>query len=166
MALKKCCQFLPRMELVKYTIHRMEIRYSAKFISTMPSPPAPGHSALFYRRYTPSPAGIGARRIISSPLYPLTRQHRGKTHHFIAVIPPHPPAPGQGASFHHRHTLSPAGAGARRIILSPLYPRTCRHRGTAHRLIAAIPLTPPASGQNPPFHCCPLLVSQCRSIAH
>ena len=141
MALKKCCRFLPRMESAKYTIHRMEIRYSAKFITVIsPRQPTAGQDTPIYCHYTPSSGDSGAKCIILSPLYPRARRQRGKTHQFIAIIPPRPVTAGQNASFYHRYTPVPAGGGARHTNLSPLYPRARLHRGIAPQFPAAMPL--------------------------
>ena len=118
------------MGSVKYSIRRMEIRYSVKFITVIPPrPPESGQNASIYRHYTPSLGGAGAKCIILSPLYPRARQRRGKMH-----------------QFDRRYTPAPASAGARCINLSPLYPRARRHRGKMHHFIAVIPPAPADSG--------------------
>ena len=117
---------------MKYSIRRMEIRYSVKFITVIPPrPPESGQNASIYRHYTPSLGGAGAKCIILSPLYPRARQRRGKMH-----------------QFDRRYTPAPASAGARCINLSPLYPRARRQRGKMHQFIAVIPPRPPAPGQD------------------
>ena len=107
------------------------------FIAVIPHHSAePGQDTQFDRRYTPAPAGAGAKRIILSPLYPRARQRRGKMHQFDC-----------------RYTPAPASAGARCINLSPLYPRARRQRGKMHQFIAVIPPRPPTAGQDTPIYC-------------
>ena len=135
------------MGSVKYSIRRMEIQYSAKFITAMPADSG-AKCAILSLLYTPSPASAGARCAILSLLYPRARRQRGKTHQFIAIIPPRPVTAGQNASFYHRYTPAPAGSGAKCSILLPLYPRARQRRGKMHQFIAIIPPRPPAPGQD------------------
>ena len=115
-----------------------------------PRPPTAGQDTPIYCHYTPSPGDSGAKCIILSPLYPHARRQRGKTHQFIAIIPPRPVTAGQNASFYHRYTPVPAGGGARHTNLSPLYPLASRQRGKEHQFPTAMPHTT--------YHASPLIL--------